>query len=120
MEFSVFPVSGDAVRCGLRKDLPKEQRYHLWVFLGADVRHFGEGEFDQSRVFACRECGADKYKRLHPKPKVREPVKVLDPEIKARRDALRRSLFDAGITGQAREQALAEFDRQVETGDNIE
>ena len=110
MEVDLFPVSGSAVKCGLRKDRPKEQRYHLWTLLGTDVRHFGEGEFDQALVFACRECGADKFKRVRPRRKVVEPVKVMDPEIKARRDALRRSLFDAGITGQEREQALAEFD----------
>ena len=110
MEFSVFPVSGDAIRCGLRKDRPKEQRYHLWVFLGTDVRHFGEGEFDQARVFACRECGADKMKRLYPKPKAVQPVRKMDPVRKSYRDALRRHLYDTGATGQEREQALWDFD----------
>ena len=113
MEVDLFPVSGDAVQCGLRKDRPKEQRYHLWVFLGVDIRHFNDGELVEARVFACRECGADRMQRLHPKPKIVEPVKVMDPVVKALRDALRRSLFDAGITGQERKQALAEFDRNA-------
>ena len=110
MDFDLFPVNGDAVKCGNRKDVPKEQRHHLWVLLGTDVRHFGEGEFEDARVFACRECGADKHKRLHPKPKVKVAVKTLPAEIKLRRNKLRLSLFERGITGPAREQALAEFD----------
>ena len=114
MEVDLFPVSGSAVKCGLRKDRPKEQRYHLWVLLGTDVRHFGEGEFDQALVFACRVCGADKFKRVRPRRKVAEPVKVMDPEIKARRDALRWYLFNQGIIGPWRAAALAEFDREVE------
>lgn len=110
MEVDLFPVSGSAVKCGLRKDRPKEQRYHLWVFLGVDVRHFNEGELVEARIFACRECGADKMKRLVPKPKIEVIVNTMPAEIKLRRNELRLSLFERGITGQAREQALAEFD----------
>ena len=119
MEVDLLPVSGDVVKCGLRKDRPKEQRYHYpWVSLGIDVRHMGDGEFVEARISACGECGTDRVKRLHRKPKIVEPVKVMDPVRKAYRDALRRELFDAGITGQERERALTEFDQFWNEGDN--
>lgn len=113
MEVDLFPVSGSAVKCGLRKDRPKEQRYHHpWISLGIDVRHMGDGEFVEARISACGECGTDRVKRLHRKPKTVAPVKVMQPHIRAARDSLRRYLFDSGITGQARDEALAEFDQK--------
>jgi hypothetical protein len=58
--WELFPVPGDAVKCGLRKDLPKRERVHHYVELGQDVRHSGDGGVRMTRVRACIRCGADK------------------------------------------------------------
>ena len=107
MDFPVFPVAGDALSCGLRKD----ETLHDWVFLGIDVRHFDDGYLKEARVFACANCGRDRMKSLNPRPKKVQPP-PLDPEVKARRDALRRRMFDAHIGGKARESILALFDKE--------
>lgn len=107
----VLPVPGKSVSCGLRKELPKADRGHQWVSLGVDVRHFDDGFLMEAEVFACMECGRDKMKRLDPKPKAKKAEPKFDPEVKKLRDSFRRDLFSRGVTGQARKDALAEFDR---------
>jgi hypothetical protein len=101
MEFSVrevtgtLPVPGDRIVCGLRFELPKNERSHRWGSLGIDTRHSGEfGEFVDMEVFACMECGRDKQKTIHvPRVTVDEAplIRLLflagyqqsDPEIQA-------------------------------------
>ena len=111
MDFPVFPVAGDALSCGLRDDPTS----HDWVFLGVDVRHFDDGYLKEARVFACANCGRDRMKSLHPRPKKVQPP-PLDPVVKARRDDLRKTLFAAGVVGPARAEILAEFVRQIVEG----
>jgi hypothetical protein len=54
------PPTGDPVRCGLRKDLPKRLRRHTYFEAGLDVRHDPEsGDYRDRRVFICVTCGAD-------------------------------------------------------------
>src|SRR6266487_4085610 len=66
MEFGALPVPGDRVVCGLRFDLPKEDRAHVWTSLDIDTRHSGEfGTFVDMEVFACLVCGRDKQKMPH-------------------------------------------------------
>lgn len=61
----LFPVPGDRVTCGLRRDLTKKQRRHHWISLGIDTRHYGAfGDFLDMEVFACTECGRDKVHKL--------------------------------------------------------
>lgn len=103
----VFPVAGDSVSCGLRK----EPTLHDWIFLGIDVRHFDDGLLTEARVFACANCGRDRMKSLNPRPKKVQPP-PLDPVVKAQRDDLRRQLFAARIGGEARAKILADFDRE--------
>jgi hypothetical protein len=57
--YIVLPVSGQAVTCGLRADLPKKQRRHEWVSLGMDTRNLGDRGFWDVEVFACMICGRD-------------------------------------------------------------
>lgn len=57
---SLFPVSGDRVKCGLRTDLPKKERRHDWADLGTDTRNRGAAGFADCEVRACRRCGTDK------------------------------------------------------------
>jgi hypothetical protein len=109
----VLPVPGDRVSCGLRKDLSKDERHHEWVSLGIDVRHFDDGFLMEAEVFACMECGADKMKSTRPKPKVESAKPKFSPEVKAQRDAFRRLLFDAGVTGDERKRVLADYDRRL-------
>lgn len=107
----LFPVPGDELSCGLRD----EPTLHHWVSLGVDVRHFDDGMLTEARVFACINCGRDRMKSLTPKPKKEIPP-PLDPEVKRQRDALRRALFDQGVTGEDRIKALAEFDQNIVKG----
>jgi hypothetical protein len=59
-----FPVMGWRMKCGLRTDLPKKQRVHQYVELGPDLRNTGtELGFIPGYVYACAQCGADKFKR---------------------------------------------------------
>jgi hypothetical protein len=61
----ILPVPGDRVVCGLRFEIPKNERAHEWTSLGIDTRHAGEfGEFVDMEVFACMECGRDKQKMI--------------------------------------------------------
>lgn len=92
---SSLPVPGDRVVCGLRFELPKHERAHVWIPLGIDTRHSGEfGVFVDMEVFACTECGRDKQKTIQvPKVIVDEAplIRLLflagyqasDPEIQA-------------------------------------
>lgn len=50
---------GDAVKCGLRTDLPKKERRHIWLDAGVDVRHRFSGEYGDSQIKICSRCGAD-------------------------------------------------------------
>ena len=56
----VFPVPGTTVKCGLRTDVPKINRRHLWASLGVDTRNFGDLGFKDCEIFACVRCGMDK------------------------------------------------------------
>lgn len=57
----LFPINTPMVKCGLRTDLPKTQRRHVWAELGEDVRHVDKPEPSRNmRVRACIRCGADK------------------------------------------------------------
>lgn len=56
----LFPVPGDAVTCGLRTDVPKNCRRHLWASLGIDTRNFGDLGFKDCEISACVRCGMDK------------------------------------------------------------
>jgi hypothetical protein len=57
---AIFPLPGGLVKCGLRADLPKKQRVHVWVSLGADTRNRGSHGFADVEVRACLRCGTDK------------------------------------------------------------
>jgi hypothetical protein len=60
-EWEVFPLAAPEKKCGLRTDLPKKERRHLWVELGTDVRHVDKPEpAREMRIRACRRCGTDK------------------------------------------------------------
>ena len=59
-EIYKFPVDGNPVSCGLRLDLPKKQRTHSWVPLGADFKNKGQGGIVEVDVYACHVCGKDK------------------------------------------------------------
>ena len=72
--FCLFPLDevpldgeGQPVSCGNRKDLPKAQRRHRPVYLGLDPRHMADGGIEDVHVFACAECGRDRYTRQPPK-----------------------------------------------------
>lgn len=55
---------GNAIRCGNRTDIPKKLRMHDYQSLGEDMRNGAERGFITGEVFACRKCGADKFKRV--------------------------------------------------------
>jgi len=55
---------GNSIRCGNRTDLPKKLRVHDYQSLGEDTRNGGTRGFIDGEVFACRKCGADKFKRI--------------------------------------------------------
>jgi hypothetical protein len=62
---AALPLPGDRVVCGLRFELPKNERGHDWTSLGVDTRHSGEfGEFVDMEIFACMECGRDKQRTI--------------------------------------------------------
>jgi len=105
--YHLVPVPGDSVSCGNRKP----QRQHEWMSMGVDVRHFDDGYLMEALVSVCVECGRDRMKDARPKLPKPPPPPALDPEVKAKRDALRRELFEQGVTGDDRTKALAEFDR---------
>lgn len=53
---------GNSIRCGNRTDLPKKLRMHDFTCLGEDMRNGASAGFIHGNVFACRKCGADKFK----------------------------------------------------------
>lgn len=55
----ILPVAGDAITCGLRLDLPRKQRRHLWAELGEDWANKGQEGIVQVPVRACTRCGKD-------------------------------------------------------------
>lgn len=55
----VFPLPGDVVSCGLRTDVPKINRRHLWAYMGMDTRNLGDKGFWDVEVYACTRCGRD-------------------------------------------------------------
>jgi hypothetical protein len=62
-----FPLADPpAITCGNRTDLFKKQRRHVWVCLGWDARHMGDGSFQDCWVRACARCGRDQYSRTPP------------------------------------------------------
>lgn len=59
-----FPVRGWRMKCGNRTDLPKKQRVHEYVELGADQRNSGTAEgYIQGYVYACYRCGTDRFRK---------------------------------------------------------
>ncbi len=58
--FPVFPVPGEAVKCGLRAGVPRSMRRHLWADMGLDTRNLGAAGFGDRRVLACVRCGMDR------------------------------------------------------------
>ena len=59
-----FPVMGWRMTCGLRTDLPKKQRVHLFAELGPEQRNTGtEAGYIPGYVYACVNCGHDRFKR---------------------------------------------------------
>jgi hypothetical protein len=60
-EAALLPVDPAAVKCGLRRDVPKRERVHQYAELGQDVRHSGDdGRPRMTRVRVCVRCGVDK------------------------------------------------------------
>lgn len=58
---AIFPLQdASPVKCGNRRDLPKAQRRHRYIYLGTDPRHMNDGSFASLHVYACAMCGADK------------------------------------------------------------
>lgn len=57
-----FPVQGWRLKCGLRKYLPKKERVHDPVRLGTDVRNGGSTGFIHGTVYACCNCGFDRFR----------------------------------------------------------
>ena len=55
----VFPVAGDAVTCGLRLDVPRINRRHLWAPMGMETRNLGDKGFYDVPTVACVRCGRD-------------------------------------------------------------
>lgn len=55
---------GKSIRCGNRKDNTKKERVHDFQSLGEDMRNGAAAGFIMGEVFACRKCGADKFKKL--------------------------------------------------------
>jgi hypothetical protein len=56
-----FPLSQPVpVKCGLRTDLPKKQRRHIWARLGLDTRNAGSEGFKDYEILACMICGSDR------------------------------------------------------------
>lgn len=107
----LVPVPGDRVSCGNRKDLPPELRVHAWMDMGVDVRHFDDGYLMEALVSVCTECGRDRMKDARPKKPKPTPPPPMPPEVKAKRDALRRELFEVKASPEFRAMALAEFDK---------
>jgi len=64
MVFPVFPVAGDAVKCGNRKDVPKLNRRHLYCYMGFDVMNAGTEGFRDVDVWVCVRCGAEDRDRV--------------------------------------------------------
>lgn len=62
----LFPLpSDDLPTCGNRKDLPKKQRVHHYVYMGTDVRHGGSGGWNiEMDIYACVICGRDVSKSI--------------------------------------------------------
>lgn len=59
-----FPVMGWRMKCDNRTDLPKKQRVHEYVELGADARNSGTASgYIEGFVYACARCGTDKFSR---------------------------------------------------------
>ena len=58
-----FPLQDPEIKCGLRLDLPKKERRHVWADMGLDVRNFGDKGFGDAVISACCRCGADKKVR---------------------------------------------------------
>lgn len=54
-----LPVAGDAITCGLRLELPRKQRRHVWAELGEDYKNKGTEGIVQVPVRACTRCGKD-------------------------------------------------------------
>ena len=54
-----FPVDGDMITCGNRKDLTRKQRVHDYVSLGKDFKNKGIAGICEVIVFACSVCGRD-------------------------------------------------------------
>jgi hypothetical protein len=54
-----FPVPGDAITCGMRKDLFKKKRRHLYVDMGTDTHNKGIEGICDVQVSACIACGKD-------------------------------------------------------------
>jgi hypothetical protein len=56
-----FPLSQPVkAKCGLRTDLPKKARRHVWARLGRDVRNAGSEGFKEYEILACMICGSDR------------------------------------------------------------
>ena len=61
---ALFPVRGWRLKCGLRTDLPKKERVHLYESAGRDVRNKGEHGYVECDVRVCTRCGFDNAKQV--------------------------------------------------------
>jgi hypothetical protein len=59
-----FPVQGWRLKCGLRLDLPKKERRHLYEPAGQDMRNKGERGYVLCDVRVCTRCGFDDAKKV--------------------------------------------------------
>lgn len=66
-------VPGETVKCGNRLDLPKRQRVHEYAELGPDTRNCDVLGYQDGTVYACSQCGADKFRRNRDLSRLDEP-----------------------------------------------
>jgi hypothetical protein len=64
LDLSDLPVAADAVKCGLRLDLPKKQRRHDFRYLGVDFRTSEPGSKTEQHVAVCPRCGTERRSRV--------------------------------------------------------
>ena len=58
-----FPVFGWTLKCGNRLDLPKKDRVHDYVKLGAEQRNTGTSHgYMHGTLYACYRCGMDRFR----------------------------------------------------------
>ena len=62
--FKHFPVMGWRMKCGLRLDLPKKERRHLYESFGRDLRNKDVHGYVECEVRVCTRCGHDDAKRV--------------------------------------------------------